>query len=160
MKAYWFFGDTLRNGLPIPPDGEWLEHEGPLVMCKSGLHASLEAYDALQYAPGPNLAVVEVDGEILRGTDKLVASRRRIVRRIDATDLLFRFARAEALKVIHLWDAPPVVREFLETGEESKRAASWEASEASREASLAAARKLFNDMLEDEFAKAGRVEKV
>lgn len=29
MKAYWFFNDTLRDGRPVPPDGAWLEHDGP-----------------------------------------------------------------------------------------------------------------------------------
>ena len=30
--------------------------------------------------------------------------------------------------MIHLWDAPPVVREYLETGDETKRAAAWAAA--------------------------------
>jgi len=32
------------------------------------------------------------------------------------------------LDVIHLWDAPAVVREYLETGDESKRDAAWAAA--------------------------------
>ena len=40
--AFHFVGDTLRDGRPIPSDGEWLTHDGPVVMCISGLHASLE----------------------------------------------------------------------------------------------------------------------
>jgi len=35
---------------------------------------------------------------------------------IDVTELLFDFARWCALQVIDLWDAPAVVREYLETG--------------------------------------------
>ena len=144
IRAYWFFGDTLRDGQPVPPDGEWLEHDGPLVLCDAGLHASRDPFDALQYAPGPNLALVDLDGEIIEGGGKVVASRRRIVKRIDATGLLRSFARAEALSVIHLWDAPPIVREYLESGDESKReaarAAAWAAAgEAARAAAGAAA---------------------
>ena len=57
------------------------------------------------------------------------------------------FARWCALQVIHLWDAPPVVREFLETGKEELRdaardtaraAASDAASDAARAAMAAA----------------------
>src|ERR1035441_5665244 len=35
-KQYgWHFcGATLRDGAPIPPDGEWLEFEGPVKMCE------------------------------------------------------------------------------------------------------------------------------
>jgi hypothetical protein len=52
MIAWHFCGDTLRDGRPIPPDGEKLIHDGELVMCVSGLHASKNILDALTYAPG------------------------------------------------------------------------------------------------------------
>ena len=129
--AYWFFGDTLRDGSPVPPDGEWLEVTGPLIICEHGLHASLHPFDALKYAPGNNLALVEIDGDILSQDDKVCARRRRIIRRIDATDMLRLFARQCALDVIHLWDAPPVVQQYLETGDETLRAAAraaWDAA--------------------------------
>ena len=139
MIYYWFFGDKLRDGRPIPPDGEWLEHDGPLNLCEFGLHASANPFDALQYAPGPWLAMVEIDGAVVHGDDKLCAQRRKIVKRIDATELLRKFARQRALSVIHLWDAPAVVREYLETGDESKRAAAWDAAwDAARAAWVAA----------------------
>ena len=53
MKAYHFVGSTLRDGSPIPGDGEWLEHTGEVKICSSGLHASKHPFDALrpwQYA--------------------------------------------------------------------------------------------------------------
>jgi hypothetical protein len=40
------------------------------------------------------------------------------------------FARRCALDVAHLWDAPDVVRRFLETGDESLRYAAWDAARA------------------------------
>jgi len=139
-RFYHFTGKTLRDGSPIPPIGEWLEHKGEVIMCKSGLHASPTAFDALQYAPGEVLHLVELDGEIIHEGDKSVASRRKIVATIDATDLLRKFARTVALKVIHLWDAPAVVREYLETGDESKSDAAWAAArDAARAAAWAAA---------------------
>ena len=143
-RAWHFVGPTLRDGRPIPADGEWLVYVGSLVLCESGLHASEHPFDAFKYASmGSTLCEVELDGEILRDTDKLVAARRRIIRRIDAVPLLRDFARWCALQVIHLWDAPPVVREYLETGREEIRAAAedaaWDAAcDAARAASSAA----------------------
>ena len=123
VNAYHFVGATLRYGPPIPADGEWLIHEGPVVICKTGLHASLHPFDALQYAPGATLCMVECEDIVTKQPDKFVCRRRRIVKRIDATELLWKASRQYALSVIHLWNAPEVVREYLETGDESKRAA-------------------------------------
>lgn len=123
--AWHFVGDTLRDGRPVPPDGEWLVHAGAAVMCESGLHASRKPSQALKYAPGAILCLVECEDIVDEQDDKLVCRRRRIVKRIDATDLMRTFARKCALSVIHLWDAPAIVREYLETGDESKRAAAW-----------------------------------
>jgi hypothetical protein len=145
IRAWHFVGATLRDGRPIPPDGEWLVHEGPLDMCKAGLHASRHPFDALQYAPGETLCLVDMDGEIYEGDDKLVARRRRIVARVGATELLRAFARQQALGVIHLWPAPDVVRDYLQTGNPALRTAAkdaaWDvAMDAARDAAWAAAR--------------------
>ena len=145
MIAYHFVGQTLRDGRPIPPDGEWLEHDGPLVMCESGLHASAHPFDALQYAPGATLCLVELDGEIITEGDKSVAMRRRIVTRIDATDLLRSFARQCASDVLHLWDAPQAVKDYLGTGNENLRAAASDAHQ----------RSCFLALVETAFQKAG-----
>jgi hypothetical protein len=128
VRAYHFVGDTLLDGRPVPADGEWLEHDGPIVICVSGLHASRRPWHALTYAPGPVLCVVEVEGIEAERRDKLVARRRRIVRRVDLTDDLRAFARQCALDVIHLWDAPDAVRRYLETGDASLREAAWNAA--------------------------------
>ena len=135
--AYHFTGHVLRDGSPIPAVGEWLVHHGQLELCRSGLHWSIEPFDALQYAPGPLLHKVEYRGKIIKGEDKGVSSKRCILATIDATDLLRSFGRQCALDVIHLWDAPPVVIEYLKTGNEKLRAA---ARAAARDAAWAAAR--------------------
>ena len=127
VRAYHFCGDKLRDGRPIPPVGEWLVHDGPVVICESGLHASKHPWDALTYAPGATLCLVECKDIVTEHDDKFVCRRRKIVARIDATDMLWEMARWSALQVIHLWDAPDVVRQYLETGDESLRAASREA---------------------------------
>ena len=40
MKAWHFVSDKMRDGRPVPADGEWLFHDGVVHMCRSGLHAS------------------------------------------------------------------------------------------------------------------------
>ena len=121
MRAYWFFGDRLRDGRAVPADGEWLEHDGEAEICKRGLHASIHPFDALNYAPAANLALVECEDIIIEEADKFVCRRRKILKRVDATDLLREFARNRALSVAHLWDCPSIVREYLETGREDIR---------------------------------------
>jgi len=131
MIGYHFTGDKLRNGGPIPTVGVWLEHTGPVAPCESGLHASEHPFDALTYAPGEMLHRVELEGDLMAHgdpTDKWVGRRRRILASIDATAILREFARWCALQVIDLWDAPPVVREFLTTGDESLGAAAGAAA--------------------------------
>ena len=135
--AWHFVGDTLRDGRPVPADGVPLIHPGKPVLCESGLHASLDPFDALKYAPGPNLCLVRCSGGIFHADDKMVCTERVIVTRMDATDLLREFARMQALSVAHLWDPPDVVLDYLMTGDDSIRRA---ARDAARDAAWAAAR--------------------
>jgi len=141
--AWHFVGRTLRDGRPIPVDGVWLEHKGPLVMCSSGLHFSRHPFDALTYAPGSTLCLVEIGGEIIepKGDNKGICSRRKIVKRGDMTELLRYFSRQQALSVVHLWNAPDVVLDYLMTGDESARDAArdatWAAAWATADAAAA-----------------------
>jgi len=80
--AWHFTAGTLRDGRSIPPIGETLRHDGPVVPCESGLHASEQLIDVLQYAPGLHLHRVTLGGQIVRHgvlTDKLCASERTIL---------------------------------------------------------------------------------
>ena len=122
--------DRLRDGTEAPKDGEWLEFEGPLIMCKSGLHFSRHPFDALQYAPGGLLCLVEVGGEIIDGDDKGVCSRRKIIKRLDATEGLRYFARMQALSVLHLYPGDPAdcVLDYL-MGDDSLRSAAYSAAD-------------------------------
>jgi hypothetical protein len=126
----------------------------PLDLCSYGMHASICALDALQYAPGPIVCRVELSGEILRDDDKVCAQHRRVLWMADATGALRAFARACALDVIDHWDAPDIVRRYLETGDESIRAAAWAAAwaaarAAARDAAWAAARAAARDAAAD-----------
>jgi len=149
VAAWHFVGDTLRDGRPVPADGRLLRFDGGPILCKSGLHASRVPSDALRYAPGPILCLVALGGTIVDGGDKLAATERTIMKRIDATDLLRYFARMQAVSVLHLWnDNPPdVVLDYLMTGDDSMRvkvlaaaeAVTWTARTAARAAARAAA---------------------
>jgi hypothetical protein len=136
--GYWFAADDFLphgDGRAVVI-GETLEVEPPIIPCERGLHASVDPFDALQYAPGNILYKVKLSGEIVaHGNDKHAASKhaaskRTAIARRDATQTLWTFARKMALSVIHLWDAPPVVREYLETGDETKRDAARDAARA------------------------------
>ena len=129
MKAWHFVRDTLRDGRPVPADGEKLVHDGELVMCRSGLHASESIIDALNYAPGSIVCRVELSGEVIHDDDKSVASERTILWRVRGGALLRDFARKCALDVIHLWDAPDAARV---AAWDTARSASWTARNAAR----------------------------
>lgn len=138
MKAWhWTNGNTLLDGLTIPV-GEWLIHEGPVVMCRSGYHASKRVLDALCYAPGHTVWRVECEDIAGRESDKFVCRRRKHLWCVEAEDLLRDFARRCALDVIHLWDAPDVVVRYLKTGDESIRADAWAAGAAAWDVEAAA----------------------
>ncbi len=129
--AYHFTSDTLRDGSPIPKKGKWLIHKGQVIQCQSGFHASLHPFDALQYAPGNILHLVKVGGEIKKHHDKIVGSKRKIIKTINAEKLMRDFARWNALQVLHLWtNAPEIIVQYLKTGDESIRAAAMAAARA------------------------------
>jgi len=143
MRAWHFVGDKLRDGRPVPADGVTLRHDGPMVMCESGLHFSLDPFDALEYAPGNTLCLVECGGEIVLKDDKGICTERTIIARMDAEPLLRYFARQQALSVVHIWDAPEVVLDYL-MGDDAAWAAARDAArnaawDAARDAALAAA---------------------
>ena len=143
MKAWHFVGELLRDGRPVPADGEWLRHDGELIMCQNGLHASKRVIDALTYAPGNTICRVKIDtNDYIEDRDKLVSRGRKILWRIDGEKVLCAFARWCALQVIHLWDASDIVIEFLTTGNENIRNAAWEAA---RNAACYAARNAARD---------------
>ena len=139
IHGWHFVGDTLRDGQPVPKDGVWLAHAGPIVMCESGLHASRDPSDALQYAPGPILCRVEIRVDIIEGDDKIVGRERRILSRLDATDGLRYFARMQALSVLHLWAPPDVVLDYLMTGDDAIRDDAISAASAAASAARGAA---------------------
>lgn len=137
MLFWHFAGDTLRDGSPLPSAGDMSATIENIKPCVHGWHASERAGDALQYAPGCNVALVRLHGATIPHgdpTDKHVGQRREtVIGYVDTSAELIAWARWCALQVIHLWDAPQVVRAWLETGDEGIR-------DAARDAAVAGAR--------------------
>ena len=101
VLAWHFLRDDkrmqFRDGRRVE-DGEIVEvgktykAEGDLKLCANGMHASVRAIDALDYAPGPIICRVELSGKIVDGGDKVCAISRKVLWMADATHTLHEFA--------------------------------------------------------------------
>lgn len=87
MRAYKFLADDgtgifSRFSWPLPngAPGDWVEAE--VSPCRSGVHACRPG--DLPYWLGPALYEAELDGDLVEQGMKLVASRGRLTRRIEA----------------------------------------------------------------------------
>lgn len=153
MKAFYFA--TKERKLRYNDNrqiivGETHTVEGELELCKNGLHASTRLIDALSYAPGPILYLVDVKDYVI-GDDKLAAMERTYFAEFDATTTLQHFARRQALINIELikpyadQGQYDLIILFLKTGDiklaaKAARAARAVASTAARVAAWAATR--------------------
>jgi len=117
------------DGREVIP-GETLTVDVTPVLCYAGLHQSPTVLDALWWAPGPYLWRTSMERVVARDSGKMCGWDRTALWGFDATEVLRRFARACALDVVHLWDAPEVVVRYLRTGDESIRAAAYSAAHA------------------------------
>lgn len=91
-------------------NGETLSVTGTLCLCSKGLHASIDVFDALHYAPGPVLCRVKLSGGILRETDKLCAHHRKVLWSKNVSRLLHEFAclcAEHALRKVGVRDERP-----------------------------------------------------
>ena len=123
--------------------------DGKIIPCEYGLHLSKRPIEALRYAQSSIIYKVVGSGIVVphgNPVDKYACSKRKYVAGgVDISVTLRHFARLCALDVIHLWNAPKVVVEYLNTGNEKNRAAArdaaWAAARAAaRDAAWAAAR--------------------
>jgi hypothetical protein len=135
---------TGHGDLVVEP-GQVLHHDGPIEMCRSGLHGSPRIIDALDYARGSIICRVEMHDIVAIADDKVVARKRVLLWGFDAEDVLWEWARRCALSALRYWDAPDVVANYLRTGNDilrdAARAAAWAAAwDAARDAAWAAAR--------------------
>ena len=108
---YWhFLGEDkrlrYRDGRKVEI-GKTIKVSCQPVLCKSGLHASYRAIDALQYARGPIVCRVMLGGTLIVGDDKVAATERTVLAMADATTVLHEFAcwcATRALKTANVTD--------------------------------------------------------
>jgi hypothetical protein len=92
---------TQHTGEVISPTRK-LTVRPPLRPCSVGLHASLDPFDALQYAPGTIICRVKLSGEIIKGDDKICAEHRELIWHANAETLLHEFACDCAERALHI----------------------------------------------------------
>ena len=87
-----------------PPAGEWLEVDGPLILCEHGLHLCREK-DLVSWL-GPEIWEVEYEGEIVEAENKVVVRKARLVRRLDTwNERMQRLLACDyAEHVLHLYE--------------------------------------------------------
>ena len=89
MIAYKFLrpdGTSVFTGFawPLPDGGPGAWVEAGVDPCRSGVHACRPEH--LPYWAGKELYEVELDGDVVEHTTKVVAARGRLVRRVEAWD--------------------------------------------------------------------------
>lgn len=160
MKAYHFLMDDMTGGYGDEPawkEGEERSVEGKLIMCQWGYHASPTCYDALRYARGSIICIVELSGEIIKDIDKYVARTRKLIKAVNAEGVLRtwtydcaeRALRRAKVKDERIWNAIKVARLYRE-GKATKEGlhaacatawdtAAWDAQDVASDATDAAA---------------------
>lgn len=149
-NTYWHFAqDNRRLGYQDEREiiiGGCLKVEPPIVLCERGLHASRRALDALSYAPGAFVCLVELGKDAKHDKDKSASTERTVLAALDATNILFQFsmdvaARAmERANVTHedSWNALSIrSAHILGIADDSDLSAAWNAA---RNAAESAAR--------------------
>ena len=82
MKAWHFVKKDRRlryDDNRTVKAGRTYTAKGKLEMCRNGMHASEDILDALKYAPGPVVCLVDLSGEILKDTNKICARHRKVL---------------------------------------------------------------------------------
>jgi len=156
MLAWHFLAGDKRLGNDdgrLVKAGETLECKGDPELCSNGMHGSARLIDALHYASGPIVCRVKIEGDVIKGDDKLCGRRRTVLWMLDATDILHEFAcqcAEDALSKVAQPDERSVAaieakRRWLRGEITDKKllgsawAAAWDAVWAARDAALAAA---------------------
>ena len=106
ILAYHFLKSDMCSGEGHEPpwkEGETRTLGGEIVICAHGYHASRTAWDALKFAPGPVLCLVEVE-PVEEHTEKLVSRSRRLIKAVNVERELREFAADCAERVLHFYE--------------------------------------------------------
>jgi hypothetical protein len=106
-------------------------------LCKYGLHGSTHVVNALNYGHGDRLFYCRLDGKVIHGIDKVVASQRTyLAGGIDVSYELRTFVKQYARDVVSFWRAPQVVVDYLNSDSEVLREEAYNATIASNEKAI------------------------
>lgn len=142
VQAWHFVKEdlTLRDGQKVKAGRVYKLPKGTEpVLCHTGYHASMRAIDALNYAPGPIVCRVELRGQVVEDTDKLVATERKVLWLADASKTLRLFACDEAAWALKRFVPNPDPRS-VEAIRVARKYAHGKATDAELAAAWAAAR--------------------
>jgi len=111
MIAYHFLKADMRAGYGL--QRAWKVGEtrtlkgGAIIPCARGFHGSPTAFDALQFAPGPMLCIVELRGDVTphgNPVDKYVARSRKLIAVVNVERELRLFAADCAEHVLWIFE--------------------------------------------------------
>ena len=111
--GYHFLREDMRSGYGSDRRKPWKvgdtrKARGVIVPCQNGYHASPTPFDALQYAPGPVLCLVELRGNVAphgEPVDKYAARSRKLLKAVDITRELRLFACECAERALPIYEA-------------------------------------------------------
>lgn len=124
--VWWFCGDDLilryGDGRKAIVGETHCVDPSKIELAKFGLHGSIDALDAVCNASGKHLFYCRLEGSVIHGEDKSVASQRTyLAGGIDVSDVLRNFAKRYALDMVHFWDAPQIAIDYLNSDTEELR---------------------------------------
>lgn len=112
VRAYHFLREDMAAGYGTEP--AWTVGEtrslkgGSIIPCRRGYHASPTPFDAIRYAPGSMLCLVELSGKTIfedgSPVDKFAARHRTLIAAKDVSRELRLFAADCAEHVLHLFE--------------------------------------------------------
>jgi hypothetical protein len=140
VRAWHFLptdGKTANRNRRKVEAGKTYSCRGPIVLCENAMHGSRRIIDALYYAPGPIVELVDIWGDVVEQSDKLGGRHRECLWMTDISDILHEFAcrcaedalRKCGIKDKHSWAAIEAKRKWLR-GEiaDKELSAAWSAA--------------------------------
>lgn len=106
LAWHWLAADRKLRYPPhtVVEVGVTLHADGPLRLCKNGLHGSVRAVDSLGYEAGPTICRTRHSGAILRGDDKLCSTERTALWIADGAAALREFVLRCAAHVLPIYE--------------------------------------------------------
>ncbi len=136
LLPFRFEGSTLADGRAMPPDGQWVEARSNNIF--TGYDTP---WDALLHAVGSTLCLVTLspDASYIPEARTWLAKGKKIVKRLNASQMLRAFSLQLALEVAPYWKPSPLTRKFLCSSDATLREAVYRTAPCADESSIFAA---------------------